>query len=50
MVAGPPVEVQVRVFVEILKVREVMSGEPVLLKYSELVYESNASMVMHGPN
>ena len=43
-------EVQVRVFVDPLKVREVMLGEPVLLKYSELVYESNASMVMHSPN
>ena len=50
VVAGPPVEVQVRVFDDPLKVREVMLGEPVSLKYNELVYESNASMVMHSPN
>ena len=46
VVAGPPVEVQVRVFDDPLKVREVMLGEPVLLKYNELAYESKASMVM----
>ena len=46
MVAGPPVEVQVKVFDDPLKVREVMLGEPVLLKYNELAYEINASMVI----
>ena len=50
MVAVPPVEVQVRVFDDPLKVREVMLGEPVLVKYSEFVYESNASVMMHSPN
>ena len=50
VVAGPPVEMQVSVFDDPLKVRLVTIGEPVLLRYNELAYESNASMVIHSLN
>ena len=50
MVAGPPEEMQVSVFDDPLKVRLVTIGEPVLLRYNEVAYESNASMVIHSLN